>query len=67
MTVEQYLEEEMRRGGVITGGGEASAKKEEDADEDDIEKADAETYRLRKWDEFTDSVARGSGNTYNRG
>jgi hypothetical protein len=67
MTVEQYLEEEMRRGGVITGGGEASAKKEEDTDEDNIEKADAETYRLRKWDEFTDSVARGSGNTYNRG
>lgn len=67
MTVEEYLDEEMKRGNVITGGGEASAKQDDDSDEDNEAKADAETYRLRKWDEFTDSVAKGSGNTYNRG
>ncbi|CAI4210758.1 unnamed protein product [Parascedosporium putredinis] len=36
-------------------------------DEDNIEKADAETYKAREWDEFTEANPKGSGNTLNRG
>ncbi|KAK5660342.1 hypothetical protein OQA88_12883 [Cercophora sp. LCS_1] len=66
MSIDEYLEEERRRGGIIEGGGEASGIRPE-PDEDDYEKADAETYKARAWDEFTESNAKGSGNTLNRG
>lgn len=66
MTIEEYLEEEHRRGGIIEGGGEQSGVPKE-IDEDDIEKADEETMKLRAWDEFTEENPRGSGNTLNRG
>ncbi|KAK0637324.1 TAP42-like protein [Bombardia bombarda] len=66
MTIDEYLDEEYKRGGMIEGGGEASGMRPE-PDEDDIEKADAETYKARQWDEFTESNAKGSGNTLNRG
>ncbi|KAK1759347.1 TAP42-like protein [Echria macrotheca] len=66
MSIDEYLEEERRRGGIIEGGGEASGQRPE-PDEDNIEKADAETMKAREWDEFTEANARGSGNTLNRG
>ncbi|OIW31967.1 TAP42-like protein [Coniochaeta ligniaria NRRL 30616] len=66
MTIDEYLEEEKRRGGIIEGGGEASGRRPE-PDEDNYEKADAETYKARQWDEFTEANPRGSGNTLNRG
>ncbi|KAK3990121.1 TAP42-like protein [Cladorrhinum sp. PSN332] len=66
MTIDEYLEEERRRGGIIEGGGEASGIRPE-PDEDDYEKADAETMKARAWDEFVEANPRGSGNTLNRG
>lgn len=66
MTIDEYLAEERRRGGIIEGGGEASLRREE-PDEDDMEKADAETMKARAWDEFVEANPRGSGNTLNRG
>ena len=66
MTIDEYLEEERRRGGIIEGGGEASGRRPE-VDEDDYEKADAETMKARAWDEFTEANPRGSGNTLNKG
>jgi hypothetical protein len=66
MSIDEYLEEERRRGGIIEGGGEASWHRPE-PDEDDIEKADAETMKAREWDEFVEANPRGSGNTLNRG
>lgn len=66
MSIDEYLEEERRRGNVIEGGGEASGQPKE-VDEDDMELADAETYKARQWDEFKEANPRGSGNTLNRG
>ncbi|KLU86273.1 hypothetical protein MAPG_05289 [Magnaporthiopsis poae ATCC 64411] len=66
MSIDEYLEEERRRGGIIEGGGEASGVVPE-PDEDDIEKADAEMYKARAWDEYVEANPRGSGNTLNRG
>jgi hypothetical protein len=66
MTIDEYLDEERARGGIIEGGGEASWHRPE-PDEDDIEKADAETMKAREWDEFTEANPKGSGNTLNRG
>ncbi|KAK3390425.1 TAP42-like protein [Podospora didyma] len=66
MTIDEYLEEERARGGIIEGGGEASWARPE-PDEDNYEKADAETLKARAWDEFVESNPKGSGNTLNRG
>ncbi|KAL8401673.1 hypothetical protein RB596_008463 [Gaeumannomyces avenae] len=66
MSIDEYLEEERRRGGIIEGGGEASGIIPE-PDEDDVEKADAEMYKARAWDEYVEANPRGSGNTLNRG
>ncbi|KAI0873576.1 TAP42-like family protein [Hypoxylon argillaceum] len=66
MSIDEYLEEERKRGGIIEGGGEASGRQPE-PDEDNIEKADAETMKAREWDEFKEANPRGSGNTLNRG
>lgn len=66
MTVDEYLEEERARGGIIEGGGAASGLSPE-PDEDNYEKGDAETYKAREWDEFTEANPKGSGNTLNRG
>ncbi|ONH66890.1 Immunoglobulin-binding protein 1 [Cyberlindnera fabianii] len=65
VTVEEFLEQELANGGVISGGGNDGDA--ESSDEDDMEKADRETYKKREWDEFTESHAKGSGNTMNRG
>lgn len=66
MTIDEYLDEEKRRGGMIDGGGEQSGKPAE-PDEDNFNKADAETMKAREWDEFTEENPKGSGNTLNRG
>ncbi|KAH6692387.1 TAP42-like protein [Plectosphaerella plurivora] len=66
MSVDEYLAEERRRGGIIEGGGEASYNRPE-PDEDDYDKADADTYKARAWDEFTEANPKGAGNTLNRG
>ncbi|CAN6635708.1 type 2A phosphatase-associated protein 42 [Trichomonascus vanleenenianus] len=65
MTVEEYLEEELKQGGIIQGGGNDG--KEESEDEDNMDKTDEETYKARKWDEFVEANPKGSGNTINRG
>lgn len=68
MSVEQYLEEELKRGGIISGGGPQSEQTHSsDEDEDDMDKADAETMKQRQWDEFTEANPKGSGNTMNLG
>ncbi|KAF5093204.1 hypothetical protein D0Z00_004189 [Geotrichum galactomycetum] len=67
MSVEEYLEEEMKRGGIIQGGGPSSKKDDSSDDEDDEEKADQKTYKARQWDEFVEANPKGSGNTINRG
>ncbi len=54
MTIDEYLEEERARGGIIEGGGEASGLSPE-PDEDNLEKADAETIKAREWDEFVEA------------
>ncbi|KAI0899861.1 TAP42-like family protein [Annulohypoxylon nitens] len=66
MSIDEYLEEERRRGNIIEGGGEASGRQPE-PDEDNYEKADAETMKAREWDEFKEDNPKGSGNTLNRG
>jgi immunoglobulin-binding protein 1 len=66
MTVEEYLDEELKRGGIVKGGGKQS-EESESSDEDNEEKSDAKTYKAREWDEFTEQNPKGSGNTMNRG
>ncbi|KAI1102778.1 TAP42-like family protein [Jackrogersella minutella] len=66
MSIDEYLEEERRQGNIIEGGGEASGRIPE-PEEDNIEKADAETMKAREWDDFKDANPKGSGNTLNRG
>lgn len=66
MSVEEYLEEEVKRGGIIEGGG-PSSKDDESSDEDDEEEQDRKTYKSRQWDEFVEANPKGSGNTMNRG
>lgn len=66
MTMDEYLDEERRRGGIIDGGG-AQQGGSQKVDEDDLEKADAETMKAREWDEYVEANPKGSGNTLNRG
>ena len=66
MTIDEYLEEEMRRGGIVDGGGAGDGRQAE-PDEDDDRWVDAETMKAREWDEFKEANPRGSGNKLNRG
>ena len=66
MSIDEYLEEEKRRGGIIDGGGPQSQFNEQ-VDEDDLDKADEETMKARRWDEFTEANPKGSGNRLNLG
>ena len=66
MSIDEYLAEERRRGNIIEGGGQASLARPE-PNEDDMEKADEETYKARAWDEFKEENPRGAGNTLNKG
>lgn len=67
MSVEEYLEEEMKRGGIISGGGPQQEDDESSGDEDDMDKHDLETMKKRQWDEFVEANPKGSGNTLNLG
>jgi hypothetical protein len=58
MTIEEYLEEEKRRGGIIDGGGGAQSGQRAEPDEDNMERADAETMKAREWDEFKEANPR---------
>ena len=66
MSIDEYLEEERKRGGIIEGGGPSSGMPPV-PDEDNYEKADAETMKQRAWDEFVEANPKGAGNTLNRG
>ncbi|CAK7226840.1 Type 2A phosphatase-associated protein 42 [Sporothrix curviconia] len=66
MSIDEYLEEERKRGGIIEGGGPSSGMPAV-PDEDNYEKADAETMKQRAWDEFVEANPKGAGNTLNRG
>ncbi|GMM31053.1 Tap42 protein [Martiniozyma asiatica (nom. inval.)] len=57
MTVEELVDQELANGGMVK-----PQEPEQEPDEDDNEWQDKETYRLRDWDEFTDSHKKGSGN-----
>lgn len=58
MTVEELVDYEMANGGMVK-----PEEPEPEIDEDDMRYQDKETYRLREWDEFTDTHKKGSGNT----
>lgn len=64
MSVEEFLEKEWKENRVLQGGEEIP---NEFANEDDLDWQDRETYKARQWDEFKESVPKGSGNTMNRG
>ncbi|GMM37399.1 Tap42 protein [Saccharomycopsis crataegensis] len=65
MSVEEYIEEEIKRGGIKTETitGEQNSESE-DSDEDD---SDEKLYKAREWDEFKDAHHRGEGNMKNKG
>ncbi|KAF7544502.1 hypothetical protein G7Z17_g9885 [Cylindrodendrum hubeiense] len=63
MSIDEYLDEEMRQGNILQGGVEEKTV----VDEDDMEATDQATYKARAWDEFTDDNPKGAGNTLNRG
>lgn len=76
MTVEEYLDEEMRRGNIISGGGPKKPLGDDEDEEtpegedDTIEgysRLDEKTIKDREWDEFVEANPKGSGNTINRG
>ena len=66
MTIDEYLEEERRRGGIIDGGADKTSGTAY-VNEDDVDRADAQTMKAREWDDFVEANPRGSGNTINRG
>lgn len=66
MTIDEYLNEERRRGGIVDGTGDEKSGSSI-VNEDDMDKADAETTKAREWDEFVEANPKGSGNTINRG
>lgn len=57
MTVEELVDYELANGGMVK-----PQDKVPEIDEDDEAYQDKETYRLRDWDNFTDSHKKGSGN-----
>ncbi|KAK9708767.1 Type 2A phosphatase-associated protein 42 [Basidiobolus ranarum] len=66
MSIDEYLQQEMDRGNFISGGGKTPEKVE--IDDNDEAALDAETYKAREWDDFTDANPRGWGNQgVNRG
>ena len=54
MTIDEYLDLEMKRGNIISEGGAARAIKAE-PDEDDEAYQEAQLLKDREWDEFKDS------------
>lgn len=64
MSVEEFLQKEWEENRVLQGGKESGTG---NINEDSLDWQDQETYKARQWDEFKESVPRGSGNTMNRG
>ncbi len=70
MSVEEYIDEEIKRGGILPDSSNTGTNKKGDEssdDEDDYEASDRKTYEKRDWDEFADWNKRGSGNRTNMG
>ncbi|KAJ3044702.1 hypothetical protein HDV00_001106 [Rhizophlyctis rosea] len=65
MTIEQYLDNQIAQGNFLQGGGERP--KTPIQDDNDEEAIDAETYKKREWDEFTEANPKGWGNRMNKG
>lgn len=66
MTVEQFIESQVRTIGKPLKGG-TIPKKEGDECADDYELNDIKTENMRKWDEYKDTSPCGWGNRRNRG
>ncbi|KAI8613764.1 TAP42-like protein [Chytriomyces sp. MP71] len=65
MTVDEFLENQMKQGAIISGGGKMPEKiLSEDKDD---EQSDLETLKARVWDEFKDDNPTGWGNRMNKG
>ncbi|ODV63244.1 Tap42p [Ascoidea rubescens DSM 1968] len=67
MSIEEYLDEEMKRGGIVK---QSITGNESDSESDDEEKDNYDevgVYKKREWDDFTDTHKKGSGNTMNMG
>ncbi|OWB57112.1 hypothetical protein B5S28_g3038 [[Candida] boidinii] len=62
MSIDEYIDNELANGGMVK-----PEEPEKEIDEDNYNDADAETYKKRDWDDFTDTHQKGSGNTMNIG
>lgn len=63
MTLDDYIEAEMKRGGIINGGGnENKPKEEQDEDDWDEERQDLELKKKREFEQFKDDNPKGWGN-----
>ncbi|KDQ17901.1 hypothetical protein BOTBODRAFT_29205 [Botryobasidium botryosum FD-172 SS1] len=78
MTMDEYLEEEMRRGNIISGGGPQSEAQltskellavasEQDGTREGDEKSEEKRREEERWSVFTEKNPKGAGNTMNRG
>ncbi|KAJ1558300.1 hypothetical protein HK405_013996 [Cladochytrium tenue] len=65
MTIDQFLENEIKRGNVLSGGTERP--KTPEVDDNDEQAVDAATLKARLFDDFKDSNPRGWGNRGNKG
>ncbi|OLL21772.1 Type 2A phosphatase-associated protein 42 [Neolecta irregularis DAH-3] len=57
MSIDDYLASEAARGNIL----DATTTPQPVADEDDHAQADADTYKARQWDVFTEENPRGAG------
>lgn len=64
MSVEEYIDEEIKRGGIKT---ETITGEEKEESSDDSDDDDEKVYEKREWDEFKDEHHRGEGNMKNKG
>lgn len=67
MTIDEYLDLELKQGTLIAQAQKKDNVKEMDEDEDDIMSYDTvKVYKQRTWDTFKEEHPRGSGNRHNR-
>lgn len=64
MSVEEYIDEEIKRGCIKT---ETITGEEKEESSDDSDDDDEKVYEKREWDEFKDEHHRGEGNMKNKG
>ncbi|TPX57631.1 hypothetical protein CcCBS67573_g09227 [Chytriomyces confervae] len=64
MTIDEFLENQMKQGAIISGGGKMPEKVVAD---DNDEADDIETLKARAMDEFKDANPKGWGNRMNKG